>query len=96
MKLLIFGLDGGDLEIMNIFKDHMPFFQSFLSNNKCIKLEEDLINRGWVEILTGKYGKDTRGFYMAPKLDGTHSCATSFNMKVVEGDENIVPLCELA
>lgn len=96
MKLLIYGLDGGDLEIMNIFKDQMPFFQKFLSDNKSIELEEDLINRGWVEILTGKYGKDTRGFYMAPKLDGTHSCATSFNMKVVEGDENIVPLWELA
>lgn len=96
MKLLIYGLDGGDLEIMNIFKDQMPFFQKFLSDNKSIELEEDLINRGWVEILTGKYGKDTRGFYMAPKLDGTHNCATSFNMKVVEEDENIVPLWELA
>ena len=64
MKLLIYGLDGGDLAVMNIFKDQMPFFQKFLSKNKSIDLTEDLINRGWVEILTGKYGKDTKGFYM--------------------------------
>lgn len=96
MKLLIYGLDGGDLEIMNIFKDQMPFFQNFLNENENIELSEDLINRGWVEILTGKYGSDTRGFYMAPKLDGTRQCSTSFNMKAVEGDENIIPLWELA
>ena len=39
MKLLIYGIDGGDLEIMNIFKDQMPFFQNFLLENKSLELK---------------------------------------------------------
>ena len=95
MKLLIYGLDGGDLEILKIFSKQMPFFNRFLKDNISINLTEDLINRGWVEILTGKEGKDTRGFYMAPLLDGTHRCSTSFKMSDIK-DENIVPLWKLA
>jgi len=94
MKMLIYGIDGGDLEIMKTF--NMPFVHKFLKENVSVDLTEDLFNRGWVEILTGKEGKDTRGFYMSPVLDGSHRCATKFSMKDLENDPDIVPLWKLA
>jgi predicted AlkP superfamily phosphohydrolase/phosphomutase len=96
VKVLIYGLDGGDVEIMKIFSDKMPFFKEFLEKNVNIKLTEDLFNRGWAEILTGKEGKNMRGFYMAPLLDGTHQFATSFKMADIKDNKNIIPIWELA
>lgn len=90
MELLVFGIDGGDLEIMKAFD--MPFFHGLLEKNTSIDLDEDLFNRGWVEILTGKEGKDTRGFYMAPKLDGSHMFSSSFKMKDLEENPDVKPL----
>ena len=94
MKMLIYGIDGGDLEIMKTFD--MPFVHQFLEENENVDLTVDLYNRGWVEILTGKEGKHTRGFYKSPVLDGSHRCATKFSMKELEGDSEIVPLWKLA
>lgn len=94
MKMLIYGIDGGDLEIMKTFD--MPFVHQFLKDNVNVDLTVDLYNRGWVEILTGKEGKDTRGFYMAPVLDGSHRCATKFSMKELENDPDVIPLWKLA
>ena len=96
MKLLIYGIDGGDLEIMKIFKDQMPFLMDFIEKNDSIHLEEDLFNRGWVEILTGKNGSETRGFYMAPKLDGTHKFTTSFKLSELDNREDVKYIWELA
>lgn len=94
MKVLIYGIDGGDLEIMKTFE--MPFVHKFIEENSNIKLTEDLFNRGWVEILTGKEGKDTRSFYMSPVLDGSHRFSTKFAMKELENDPEVVPLWKLA
>ncbi len=95
MKLLVYGIDGGDLEIFKIFKHKMPFLFSFIEKNTSIVLEEDLINRGWVEILTGKKGDETRGFYMAPLLDGTHKFSTNFKMSFLDHDQDIVPMWDI-
>jgi len=94
MKILIYGIDGGDLEIMKAF--NMPFLHQFLEDNINVNLTVDLYNRGWVEILTGKYGKDTRGFYMSPSLDGSHRCTTNFSMKELDDNPEIIPLWKLA
>lgn len=94
MKVLIYGIDSGDLEIMKTFE--MPFVHKFIEENINIELTEDLFNRGWVEILTGKEGKNTRGFYMSPVLDGSHRFSTKFAMKELENYSNVVPLWKLA
>lgn len=78
------------MDVMRKFK--MPFLESILENGQSIKLEEDLLHRGWAEILTGKRGDETGAFYMAPALDGSHRCTTSFSMKNLEGREDIVPM----
>lgn len=93
MKLLIYGIDGGDLAVMQKFP--MPFLRSFLEENTSIELTSDLINRGWAEILTGKRGHETGAFYMAPLLDGTHRCSTSFSMAKLAGRSDIKPMWEL-
>ena len=94
MKLLIIGIDGGDLEIMKSFK--MPFMHEYIRSNHSLTLTEDLFNRGWVEILTGEEGKNTGGFYMSPVLDGSHRFSTSFSMKQLENKPGITPLWKLA
>ncbi len=93
MKVLIYGIDGGDLAIMSKFP--MPFFRQFLQDNLSVELTSDLINRGWAEILTGKGGHETGAFYMAPVLDGTHRCSTSFRMNMLSGRTDIKPLWRL-
>ncbi|UHQ54875.1 hypothetical protein [Microbulbifer sp. YPW16] len=75
MKALIYGIDGGDNRIFDYF--HMPFYQKIKKSFTQIPLNEDLINRGWSEIVTGKEGKDTGGLYISPMLDGS----TKFSMK---------------
>jgi predicted AlkP superfamily phosphohydrolase/phosphomutase len=94
MKMLIYGIDGGDLEIMKLFD--MPFLKQFMDENTQVDLTEDLFSRGWVEILTGKHGKHTRGFYMSPVLDGSHRFSTKFSMAELFDDKDIVPLWQLA
>jgi len=94
VKVLIYGIDSGDLEIMKTFE--MPFVHKFIEENINIELTEDLFNRGWVEILTGKEGKNTRSFYMSPVLDGSHRFSTKFAMKELENDPEVVPLWKLA
>ena len=84
MKMLVMGIDGGDLDIIKQF--NMPFTLDLISKNKSFVLEEDLFDRGWVKILTGKKGVDTGAFYMYPKLDGSFSFTTSFNTKSLESD----------
>ena len=93
MKLLIYGIDGGDLAVMKKFP--MPFLRRFLEENTSIELTSDLINRGWAEILTGQGAHETGAFYMAPILDGTHRCSTSFRMSQLKGHSGVKPLWEL-
>jgi predicted AlkP superfamily phosphohydrolase/phosphomutase len=94
MRMLIFGIDGGDMEILKNF--NMPFLEQFIKNNNSILLKEDLFSRGWAEILTGQHGSNTRAFYMSPLLDGSHRFATKFSMSELFHDNSIVPMWELA
>jgi predicted AlkP superfamily phosphohydrolase/phosphomutase len=93
MKLLIYGIDGGDLAVMKKFP--MPFLRRFLAKNESVELTSDLIHRGWAEILTGKGGEHTGAFYMAPALDGTHKCSTTFRMNMLDRRTDIKPMWRL-
>lgn len=89
MKLLIFGIDGGDLEIFKIFE--MPFLKSLIKDNYLPEISEDLFGRGWASILTGAHASETRAFYMAPNLDGSHNFSTKFSINQIK-DESISPM----
>ena len=79
MKLLIVGIDGGDRRVFERFR--MPFFESLLNENRSLQISEDLFSRGWAEMLTGQHGRETKGFYMYPKADGTHAFSLSYSLK---------------
>jgi predicted AlkP superfamily phosphohydrolase/phosphomutase len=64
MEVLVLGIDGGDWEVLRHF--NMPFLHSLVEDNNKLPLEEDLVNRGWAEMLSGLYAKDNDSFYIKP------------------------------
>lgn len=93
MKTLIVGIDGGDLDLVNGLD--MPFLQTLVEEGARRELTEDIMSRGWAEILTGKHGSDTRALYMRPKLDGTYQFTTSFGVKDLLSNNDVLPMWDL-
>ena len=77
METLVIGIDGGDLKVFQHFE--MPFLHHLIENNKSLSLHEDLMSRGWVEIISGCHARDTKAFYMMPKCDGTHDFTLNYS-----------------
>ncbi len=94
MKMLVLGLDGADQRIIQCMD--MPFTQQLLKDGMSLALEEDLLSRGWAEMLTGLHGSETKGLYLWPKLDGTYDFSPSFSCTSgsLEND-GVVPLWSL-
>lgn len=78
MKSFVYGIDGGDRRIFDYFD--MPFYGQLQQQYVHIPLQEDLLNRGWSEIITGARGVDTGGFYMSPELDGSARLSMKYRM----------------
>lgn len=93
MKLLIVGIDGGDFDLVNGLD--MPFLQSLIEQGAHRELTEDIMSRGWAEILTGQHGAHTRALYMRPKLDDTYQFTTSFGVKDMLANDDVVPMWDL-
>lgn len=94
MKLMILGIDGGDWELIR--KLEMPFLKRLIKESSGRELNEDLISRGWAEILTGQHAADTKALYMRPKLDGTFTFTTSFGVKDILSNKDVTPLWKTA
>ena len=94
MKLLILGIDGGDWELIR--RLDMPFLKGLVEESKGRQLTEDLISRGWAEMLTGHHAADTRALYMRPKLDGSYDFTTSFGVKDILTNEDVTPMWKMA
>ncbi|MGC3874646.1 alkaline phosphatase family protein [Halomonas sp. GXIMD04776] len=80
MKLLIIGIDGGDYRIINEMP--MPFLQSLVKGSTCVPVEEDLWERGWAKILSGKSGKETGAFYTKPVLSDEKECKATQSFRL--------------
>lgn len=93
MKQLIIGIDGGDQDIFS--QVPMPYLQRLFKDSYTLKLTEDLLSRGWAEILSGKQARDTKAFYMRPKLNGTHDFTFSFSLKDLLSNPEVVPIWEI-
>lgn len=76
MKLLVIGFDGADAENFSYLP--MPFINNLLESSVQPKLTEDLLSRGWAEIVSGAHGMDTGAFYYRPKALGEHVFTQSF------------------
>lgn len=68
MKLLVIGIDGGSRDIIDAMP--MPFTQDLFAQSASRKLDEDLISRGWAEVLTGEHASDNKAFYLMPVAEG--------------------------
>lgn len=83
MKSFVYGIDGGDREIFEYFQQQMPFYQKLTQSHIHLNLHEDLLHRGWSEIITGATGEETGGFYMSPDLDGSANFSMKYKMAEV-------------
>ena len=68
MKLLVIGIDGGTRKIIDAMP--MPYTQTLLAKSCSKDLDEDLISRGWAEILTGEHASTNKAFYLMPMANG--------------------------
>mgnify|MGYP005848201035 CR=1 FL=1 len=68
MKLLVIGIDGGSRDIIDAMP--MPFSQGLFAQSANRDLDEDLISRGWAEVLTGEHASENKAFYLMPVAEG--------------------------
>ncbi|MBM9538607.1 alkaline phosphatase family protein [Desulfobulbus alkaliphilus] len=71
MKTLVIGMDGAQLGTFQ--RGWTPFIQSLIEERGTpLDLKEDLISRGWAEIITGEHALTTGAMYERPLMGGTH------------------------
>ena len=90
IKILTIGMDGGDERIIRAMP--MPNLHKILCQNISIGIEEDLLSRGWAEILSGVHGRESGAFYAKLLLDGTHSTTQKFSITDYAANPKIKPL----
>lgn len=91
MKMLVIGIDGGHIGAYN--RGWTPFIESIIEKWDSIDLKEDLISRGWCEILTGHHGSETGALYDKPLINQTYSWTLKFKISDIESlEDNVVPI----
>lgn len=93
MHTLVIGIDGGDLAILKAMP--MPFVHGLLDQYQPITLQENLINRGWAEILSGREAADTNAFYLMPLCDKTYRFSRSYGLRDLLRNDDVTPLWRL-
>lgn len=83
MKMLVIGMDGVDANDFN--RGWTPFISSLLDRGQHIPLKEDLITRGWSEIILGGNARTTGAFYDRPAGEGRFEWTDSFRIVDVPG-----------
>ena len=83
MKILMIGMDGVQTETFQ--RGWTPYISSLVEQGEQLLLKEDLISRGWVEILTGQHGITTGALYDRAALNGTHEWSTKFKVSDIPG-----------
>lgn len=76
MKLLLIGMDGAYKEIFN--RGFTPYIAELLQNSKAYNPTNDLISRGWLEIITGKNAKETTAMYDKPACNASYEWSINF------------------
>ena len=83
---LSLGIDGGDLELFK--KLPMPFVHSLIEKNESIEIKEDLVDRGWAKIVSGRKAVENKSFYIMPVLDGSTSFTLSYSFAELSKNED--------
>lgn len=95
MKLLIIGLDGIDRSVLE--RGWTPHLEALSKSGHHLQLYEDLLSRGWSEIMLGKHAHQTGALYERPTMGGAHGWTESFKMSDVPGlGISVRPFWEIA
>lgn len=87
MQVLMIGMDGVKSETFQ--RGWTPYIRSLIEEGDRLQLKEDLVSRGWSEIVLGKHAFYTGAVYEGPLADGTLTWSDKFKMSDVPrlGDE---------
>lgn len=88
MKLLLLGIDDAELNIIQNMD--MPFLNNLIANHVSVRVEEDLLSRGWAEIYTGRHARETKAFYDYPLMDKSYWVSQEFNSSALPS--SVVPI----
>lgn len=83
MRTLMIGMDGVQAETFK--RGWTPYIASLIEQGEQLLLKEDLISRGWDEILTGQHAITTGALYDRATLNGTHEWSTKFKVNDIPG-----------
>jgi len=83
MKILMIGMDG--VQTHTFQRGWTPYISSLIEQGEKLLLKEDLISRGWDEIITGKNGLTTGALYDRAALNKTHEWNTKFKINDIPG-----------
>ncbi len=94
MKALMIGMDGVQEETFQ--RGWTPYISSLISQGEQLRLKEDLLSRGWDEILTGQHAITTGALYDRAALNGTHEWNTKFKVNDIPGlGKTVKPLWQV-
>jgi len=83
MRTLLIGMDGAQLGTFQ--RGWTPFIQSLIEERGTqLDLREDLISRGWAEIITGEHALETGAMYERPLMGGTHRWTDKLSLADIE------------
>ncbi|AHM03742.1 hypothetical protein roselon_01354 [Roseibacterium elongatum DSM 19469] len=94
MKLLVVGIDGGTADVFDAFD--MPFWASLRKSDVTFDVTEDLNQRGWARMLSGKGAEETGGLYMRPAMDASRKFSISYGYKDLAKTPGFTPIWKLA
>lgn len=83
MKMLMIGMDGA--QVSTFMRGWTPYIASLIDKGSRLNLKEDLLSRGWNEIVTGESGVTTGALYNRAVLNGTYAWTLKFELGDIPG-----------
>lgn len=83
MQVLLIGMDGVKAETFD--RGWTPFIKSLIDEGNALSIKEDLVSRGWSEIMLGEHAFSTGAVYEGPLVDGTLTWSDKFKLDDVPG-----------
>ncbi len=94
MKVLVVGMDGAHADVFD--RGWTPFTRSLVETGEVHPLKEDLVSRGWSEVITGEHAERTGAVYDRPGLDGSNRWSLRFKLADIPGvGERVKPLWQV-
>jgi predicted AlkP superfamily phosphohydrolase/phosphomutase len=94
MKVLLVGMDGAHIDVFK--RGWTPFISSLIEKGNQFNINNDLIGRGWSEIITGKHASITGAMYDNPKINSSYDWNFKFKLGDIPGiHKDIKPIWQV-